>query len=118
MPELDPEAEGLPAIEDSPPGIDGDNDIEGMIPPGDEPKGAEEFGITPREERLQEPIAERVLREQPDFEPGDDGALGRIVEPDQGMVDFDTEERVIGTMTGDDMGMSAEESAMHITDTP
>lgn len=118
MPQPDPEAEGLPAIEDNPPGIDGDNDIEGMIPPGDSPKGATEFGVTPREEVLGEPLADRVRRELPDREPGDVEPLGRIVEPDQGMIDIDNEERVIGTMTQDDAGLSAEESAMHITDTP
>jgi Family of unknown function (DUF5709) len=118
MPQIDPEAEGIPAIEDNPPGIDGDNDIEGMFPPGDSPVGVDEWGTTAREERLDEPLADRVRREQPDVEPGDPGDLGRIVEPDQGMIDFDTEERVIGTMTADDGGMTAEESAMHITDTP
>ena len=118
MPQIDPEAEGMPAIEDNPPGIDGDNDVEGMFPPGDTPRGVEEYGITPREGQMQEPLADRVLREEPDVEPGDSGELGRIVEPDHGMIDFDTEERVIGTMTADDGGMTAEESAMHITETP
>jgi len=119
MPEFDPEAEGIPAIDDNPPGIDGDNDVEGMIVPGDTPMGADEWGTTSREEQYDEPLAQRVLREQPDVEPGarDDG-LGRIVEPDQGMVDFDKERDPIGTMTGDDAGLSAEEAAMHITDTP
>lgn len=118
MPEFDPEAEGLPVTEDNPPGIDGDNDVEGMIPPGDSPKGAEAWGVTPREEQLDEPLADRVQRELADREYGDSGDLGRIIEPDQGMVDFDTEERMIGTLTDDDMGMTAEESAMHITETP
>ena len=118
MPEFDPEAEGLPAIEDNPPGIDGQNDNEGMIPPGDEPMAVDQWGTTQREERLQEPLAERVLREEPDVELGDQSPLGRIVEPDQGVAGLDTERDPIGTMTGDDMGLSAEEAAMHITDTP
>lgn len=119
MPEFDPEAEGIPAIEDNPPGIDGDNDFEGMIPPGDTPVGVDEWGTTAREEQYDEPLAQRVQRELPDIEPGaDDAGLGRLVEPDQGMVDFDKERDPIATMTGDDAGLSAEEAAMHITDLP
>lgn len=106
-------------MDENPPGIDGANDMEGIIPPGDRPRGADEWGTTAREEQLDEPLADRVRREQPDIETGDsDVALGRLVEPDQGMVGVDDEEDALGFMTGDDAGLSAEEAAMHETDAP
>lgn len=115
----DLEAEGLPAIEDQPPGLEDDyNQVEGMMPPRDHPVGAEEFGITPEEERMQEPLAERVLREEPEFVPGDDGAVGRLVEPDQGVAGLDDEATSIAFDSADTDGLSAEEAAMHVTDTP
>ncbi|MDQ1438397.1 MAG: hypothetical protein QOK43_2026 [Acidimicrobiaceae bacterium] len=114
----DLEAEGIPPIEDNPPGIGGDNEVEGMIPPGDTPQGVDQWGTTAREEQSDEPLAERVRRELPDVEPGDDGHVGRLVQQDQGMIDMDVEAEEVATMTGDDAGLSAEEAAMHITDVP
>lgn len=116
----DLEAEGIPPIDDAPPGLhDEYNQIEGMMPPRDEPVGAREFGITPQEERQQEPLAQRVLREEPDVLPrmGDE-PVGRLVEPDQGMVDYDVEEESVAFETADADGLTAEEAAMHITDRP
>jgi hypothetical protein len=112
------ETAGTSPVEDNPPGISGDNDFEGAFPPGDEPIGVEEWGTTAREEQADEPLAQRVLREEPDYEPGDDGVVGRLVQPDGGMVDFDREGTEIATMTDDDGALSAEEAAMHITDSP
>ena len=112
------EAEGTLPVQDNPPGISGDNDIEGAFPPSDAPLGAEEFGVTAHEERRQEPLAERVLREEPDIEPGDDSSVGRLVEPDHGMVDMDREASAVALESEDDGGLSAEEAAMHITDSP
>lgn len=112
------ESEGTLPVEDNPPGISGDNDFEGAFPPGDSPLGAEEFGVTAHEERWQEPFAERVLREIPDIEPGDNLAVGRLVEPDHGMVDTDIEATAVAFESDDDGALSAEEAAMHITDTP
>lgn len=115
----DIEAEGIPPIDDAPPGLhDQYNQVEGMMPPRDEPVGAEEFGITPEEERQQEPLAERVLREEPDVVPGDGDTVGRLVEADHGVVDFDEEETSVARETEDDDALSAEEAAMHITDRP
>lgn len=118
--DLDLEAEGIPAIEDAPPGLeDGYNQYEGMMPPRDHPVGAEEFGITAEEERLQEPLAERVLREEPDVMVGDDDDLvGRLVEPDQGVAGLDSERDAIASVAGDSDALSAEEAAMHVTDLP
>ena len=114
------EANGTLPTEDNPPGISGDNDFEGEIPPGDEAKGAEEWGITAREERLDEPMADRVRREEPDRPGGgaDDVPVGRLVQPDSGMVDADREATEVAMETTDDGALSAEEAAMHITDSP
>jgi len=112
------------------------NEDEGLIAPGDRAKGAEEFGVTAREERLTEPAAQRLTRELPDVGPDDidladaereygelaegDRLDGRIVEPGSEDVDrWDDEKDVIGTLVGEDEGaLTAEESAMHITDAP
>jgi hypothetical protein len=112
------EAEGTMPVEDNPPGISGDNDFEGAMPPGDAPKGAEEFGITAREEQMDEPLAERVRREQPERVGGADVPVGRLVQPDGGMLDVDTEGTEIAMETEDDGALAAEEAAMHITDSP
>lgn len=115
------EAEGIPAIEDPPPGLEDDyNQVEGMMPPRDYPVGAEEFGITPQEGRLQEPLADRVLREEPDVmaDTLDDGSVSRLVEPDQGVAGLDTERDAIAAESYDSDALSAEEAAMHITDLP
>jgi hypothetical protein len=117
----DLEAEGLPAIEDQPPGLEDDyNQLEGMMPPRDYPLGVEEFGITAGEERQDEPLALRVTREEPDIIPlgAEEEPLGRLVEPDQGVAGLDHERDAIATDVADADGLSAEEAAMHITDTP
>ncbi|MDQ3757559.1 MAG: DUF5709 domain-containing protein [Actinomycetota bacterium] len=117
----DLEAEGIPAIDDAPPGLEDDyNQFEGMMPPGDEPVGVEEFGITAEEERMQEPLADRVLREEPDVPSGYEGdaLLGRLVEPDQGVAGRDRERDSVAGLVDDGDGLSAEEAAMHITDVP
>jgi hypothetical protein len=114
----DLEAEGIPPLDENPPGIDGDNDIEGIIPPGDTPKGALDYGTTSREEQLDEPLRDRVRRELPDREPGHRDEVGRLVQPDGGMVDMDREATEVALESEDDDALSAEEAAMHITDAP
>ena len=131
-PRLD--AEGIPDVETP------INDDEGIIPPGDSPIAADEWGVTAVEERLQEPIAERVTREVPDVRPGDidsgyddaydadvdddglrfdEGTTPRLVDPaDRDVSGYDDEKDVIASLVGDDGAPSAEESAMHITDQP
>ena len=108
------------------------NQDEGLIPPGDRPVAAEEFGITAVEERKDEPIADRVTRELPDLDAGDidltdaersyddvAGPTGRLVEPGSEDVDVtDDEKDAIGTLFGDDGALSAEEEAIHLTDSP
>ena len=102
------------------------NEDEGMIPPRDHPQGVEEFGITAAEERMDEPIADRVLREEPDFDEStvaqaaDDAIGGRLLEPGSEDVDvLDEEKDSIATLVTDgEEGLTAEEAAMHITDSP
>jgi hypothetical protein len=103
------------------------NEDEGMIPPRDHPQGVEEYGITAAEERGDEPLADRVRREEPDVEESsvaqaaDDARLeGRLVEPGSEDVDsVDEEKDAVGSLVADDDGaQSAEEAAMHITDNP
>lgn len=122
-PNLD--AEGIPDLETP------SNDDEGIIPPGDTPIAVDEWGVTAAEERLDEPIAERVTREVPDLRPDDidlddtddfrleDGTTARFVDPaDRDVSGYDDEKDVIASLVGDDGAPSAEEAAMHITDQP
>jgi hypothetical protein len=116
------DAEGIPDLE---PPI---NQDEGMIPPRDYPQGATEFGVTAAEERAYESVADRTLREEPDFEESsvaqaaDDaiGIGGRLLEPGSEDVDvLDEEKDSVATLVTEDEGaLSAEEAAMHITDSP
>jgi hypothetical protein len=117
----DYEAEGMPPPEDPPPGIDDMSEDEGIIPPGDRPQAALDWGTTAREELLDEPLADRVKREVPDRIPHDDGRVhGRLVEPDEGwMGNLDDEPAEIAELVeDDDAGLSAEEAALHIVDEP
>lgn len=68
-PWTDWDAEGVPDLEDQPPGIDAETAEEGSFPPRDEPLGANEWGTTAREELAGEPLDERVKREIPDVLP-------------------------------------------------
>lgn len=99
----DLEAEGIPVLEDPPPGMEDDyNQVEGMMPPGDEL------------------LSEQERREEPDVPLHDAGDElgGRLVEPDQGVAGLDTERDPVAGLTEDEDGLSAEEAAMHITDFP
>ena|SRR5688500_16433513 len=124
-PKLD--AEGIPDLETP------INDDEGMIPPGDTPIAVDEWGVTAAEERLDEPIAQRVTREVPDLRSDDidldaaddddlrleEGTTARFVDPaDRDVSGYDDEKDVIASLVGDDGAPSAEEAAMHITDQP
>ncbi len=116
------DAEGIPDIE---PPI---NQDEGQIPPRDYPQGADEFGVTAVEERLEEPIAERVLREEPEPDideilaadlDDDDLVGGRLIAPGGEDVDgVDVEKDEVALLVPDEGALTAEEAAMHITDAP
>lgn len=111
--------------------------------PPDEPVGSFDYGITAAEQRIDEPIAERVARERPeDARVGEADRVGRLVAPDEG-VHADVEGAEIATevdgvaahdlplgdtQTGDSttydvateltQDLSAEEAAVHERDVP
>lgn len=109
------------------------NQDEGLVPPGDRPVAADEFGVTAREERADEPLAERVTREQRELGPDDidlrdaerdyddqRGPAGRLLERGSEDVDaVDDEKDAVASLVAEDEGAySAEEAAMHLTDSP
>ena len=115
------DAEGIPDLETP------INQDEGLIPPRDHPQAVEEFGVTAAEERADEPLADRVLREEPDFDEGavaqaaDDAIGGQLVDAGSADVEgFDDEKDAVASVVGgdEDVALSAEEAAMHITDSP
>lgn len=117
----DLEQEGIPEMEGSFPGEAATGTTwDGVVAPGDEPKGVEEFGITAAEERLDEPLSVRLDREIPDEEvegespSGDEiTGYGRLVDPFGASVD-DEGDLVGGMADYDPAGYSAEESAVHV----
>lgn len=52
--------------------------------PPDEPLGVDEYGITRAESRVDEPLDERIMREEPEHRVARDQGSGRVVEPDEG----------------------------------
>ena len=111
----DLDAEGVPAIEDQPEGVE--DPLEGMVPPRDRPIAATDPGVTVAHERTGDSLAERTQREATDEGPGDD-PTGRLVQPDQGVADLDAEGTEIALEMTDDDALSAEEAAVHPTDFP
>src|SRR5689334_20906770 len=96
----DPEAEGLPATAD--PDTTAYDEVEsarisdGPDPgplPGDEALAVDRYGTTPEEARLGEPLAYKLMREEPDIpsRPSAGEPVGRLVEPDQGAENPDEE---------------------------
>jgi hypothetical protein len=105
--------------------------------PGEGPAGAESFGTTAAEEAAGEDLDHRLAQEEPDvgaeagpggfdslgedvaaedliLPEGDETAVGRLVEPDEG-AHPDTEKDVVASDVGRDAGdLSAEEAAMHV----
>jgi len=98
----DLESEGIPDLDTPPPGLEDEyNQIEGLMPPGDEL------------------LFELERQEEPDVVPGDDDQLhARLIEPDQGVAGLDKERDPVAGTADDDDGLTAEEAAMHITDLP
>lgn len=115
-----------------------DDHLTGEYPP-DAPMGAADYGTTPGEARVQEPIDERVRREKPETSTvGSPDRAGRLVEPDEG-THRDTEAEAVASdveniaphdLPDGDVGtgdvtvhetateltqdLSAEEAAMHV----
>lgn len=62
-----------------------DDRLAGDHPP-EEPLGVNQYGTTPAEQRIPEPIEERVRREKPESATvGDVDGAGRLVAPDEGV---------------------------------
>ncbi len=54
--------------------------------PPDEPVASNDYGVTPAEQRVPEPLEERVKREKPDTATvGQADQVGRLVAPDEGV---------------------------------
>lgn len=121
-PVSDLEKEGIPDMEGAFPGEAATGVTwDGIVAPGDELKGAEQFGVTASEQRSDEPLSDRVLRETPDqadsgritADAGD--AAHRLVEAEDGSLD-DEEADLVGSMPGYDTGgRSPEEAAVYVT---
>ncbi|MDP9387684.1 MAG: DUF5709 domain-containing protein [Actinomycetota bacterium] len=121
-PVSDLEQEGIPEMEGAFPGEAATGlTWDGLVAPGDEPKGVEEFGITAAEERTDEPMSLRVLRETPDgagvgeSAVDDVAAARRLVEAQEGALD-DEGDLVANMAAYDTGGHSAEEAAVHVID--
>jgi hypothetical protein len=102
------EAEGLPELEDRPPGIDAELDSEGIMVPRDHPIAVGDdpaYPTTPAEERVVEGVAERAARENPDFGADELGVGGGV----QGAA----RSRGDGYGAGDG-SLSAEEAAVRV----
>lgn len=88
--------------------------VEDLEYPPDEPMGVDAYGTTAAEERWDEPIDERVGREEPEDGPIGDGM--RLVDPDEGAAGDDEPDAVATAEDASDL--SAEEAAIHLTESP
>ncbi len=72
-----------------------DDDKQPAEYPPEEPLGVDEYGTTAAEERWEEPLAERLAREEPEDRPADTAGMV-LVAPDEG-VHEDTEPDAVAT---------------------
>ena len=106
-----------------------DDQLAGDFPP-EKPMGVDAYGVTPGEERWDEPLDERVRREVPEGGEADDRGIGALVDPDEGggpdterdavaeLADRERDETLGDVATELEAPPSAEESAMHLTTPP
>jgi hypothetical protein len=120
--ERDLEDEGVPDLEGplDQKAITGDSQ-EGVPAPRDRPGAVRDYGVTAAEQRTDEPLRRRLLREQPEVDDigasDEDEPVGRLVEPESGVDEQDlTAETVASDVGEDNQGFTAEEAAMHRTD--
>ena len=109
------EAEGLPELEDRPPGIDVETDQDSMMVPRDHPIAVGDdpaYPVTPAEERSVEGVAERAERENPDFGAAELGVGGGV----QGAHAVAVDDPAGATGVPDDPGaaLEPEEMAVHV----
>ncbi len=109
--------------------------------PPEQPLGAEEYGVTAAEERYDEPLEERILREEPEVRathgipedppvlvdpdsvdgmPEDGSAVTRSVDDEVGAIDEDDpmggDPTLRDVVTEREAPLAAEEAAIHIVD--
>lgn len=130
------EAEGIPETFDAPPGRDVETNEEASMAPRDYPIAAGQdpaYPVTAAEDRVQETVAERAEREEPDLgeveladgglgggglDGEDEGGaplVGHLMSPDSGVDSEDLTSEEVGLIGEDDgAGLSAEEAAVHL----
>lgn len=109
------DAEGLPSVEDRPPGIDVELDQDSMMPPRDHPVAVGDdpaYAKTPAEERAVEGVAERAERENPDVGARDLGVGGGVQGAHAVQTDDTSDETTVPADPGS--ALSAEEAAVHV----
>ncbi|PZS23454.1 MAG: hypothetical protein DLM54_01270 [Acidimicrobiales bacterium] len=113
----DLDSEGIPVLEEPV------NEDEGIMAPRDYPVAADDYGVTAAEQEVDEPLAQRVTREEPEILPGQqpsnaDEQAPMLVPPDDpsadedGMSEADTSEPEYGRRPS--WSLSPEEAAVHM----
>ena len=109
------DAEGLPELEDRPPGIDVELEQEGMMVPRDHPIAAGDdpaYPTTAAEDRAVESVADRAARENPDFGAEELGVGGHVQGSHAVTSDDAGEETTIPPDSP--AALTAEEAAIHV----
>jgi len=111
--------DGIPATEEVPEELLRTGEVsEGPVPPLDRPQAVDEWGVTPREQELGEPLDVRLRRERPDRFGAPEDDVRQVFEP--GAEYFvDDEPAVVGEFDAlwEDT-LSAEEAAVRVVDEP
>lgn len=108
------DAEGLPVLEDRPPGIDVELDQDSVMVPRDHPIAVGDdpaYPATQAEDRSVEGVAERAERENPDFGSEDLGVGGGVQGAHAVAVDASDGETAVPPDPG--AALAPEEAAVH-----
>jgi hypothetical protein len=109
--------DGVPATTEMPPDVPAGWEAEEEPQPLEFAQGAESWGTTAEEELTQEPLALRVLREEPDVEGRSPDGV-RVLEPGA-EIDVDEEPDAVGEVDLERHDvLSPEEGAMRVEDEP
>ncbi|QGG93827.1 hypothetical protein [Actinomarinicola tropica] len=92
-----------------------DTPVQDLDYPPEEPLGVDAYGTTAAEERYDEPLEERVAREEPETIPEEEPGM-RLVSPEQGAGPDEEADAVGGARPAADL--SAEEAAVNETAPP
>lgn len=117
-PGADPEAEGIPDLQDGTPEAQRASDPQRMPVPGDRPTAVDKFGTTTLEQMAGESLDDKLAEEEP--EPTGPSPE-RVTEPEAGLLDDEPlpdrpVNQDIYAETSPAGGLSAEESAVRVTD--